>query len=185
MLSREELLNLTTRLRRRDGQALHLLYVELFDPLQLYAFRYVYDWEEARDIVQSAFLQLWINIESLKPDSNVSSYLTSIVHNLCGNYLRHLDIVDSNREKLIEATFFQNLHSDNSTIPLEIRLKLDSALRNLPSRSYEILMAHIVEGKKNAEIAKELGIAESTVKTHLKRALRFLRGQMLMIIFIC
>lgn len=185
MFYKEELHNLTARLQQRDGLALHLLYVELFDPLQLYAFRYVYDWEEARDIVQSAFLQLWINIENLKPDSNVASYLSSIVHNLCGNYLRHLDIVDSHREKLIEATLFQNIYADSSVIPPEIRSKLDSALRNLPSRSYEILMAHIVDGKKNAEIAEELGIAESTVKTHLKRAMRFLREQMLMIIFIC
>ncbi|WP_354003471.1 LuxR C-terminal-related transcriptional regulator [Duncaniella freteri] len=32
-------------------------------------------------------------------------------------------------------------------------------------------------------IAQELGISESTVKTHLKRVMRILRKQMLLIIF--
>lgn len=184
MLSREELDDIGLRLRQHDGQALQALYVDMFNPLQRYAFRYVYDWEEAKDIVQSSFLRLWSNAGSLDPSMRIETYLIQIVHNLCSNYLRHLSIVDSNQEKLVEATLFMNIH-DNGEIDPETKARLEAALRKLPEKSYEILMDHIVGGKKNSEIAEELGIAESTVKTHLKRALRTLREELLSIAFLC
>lgn len=182
MLSRKELDDIAIRLKQRDGHALHELYVDMFPPLQRYAFRFVYDWEEAKDIVQSAFLQLWSNTSGINAGMKLESYIVSIVHNLCSNHLRHLNIVDSHQDKIIEATLFMNINNDAEIDP-EVKKKLEEALRNLPEKTYEILMDHIVGGKKNSEIALEYGIAESTVKTHLKRAMRVLREQMLSIIF--
>lgn len=183
MLPAEYTQKLAERLADHDPAALHELYVGNFDSLQRYAYRYVYDWEEAKDIVQSAFLQMWVNTRHLKKEINPRGYLVKIVHNLCSNYLRHLDIVDSNREKLVEATVFMELCGDNPEIDPDTKRKLDAALRKLPPRGYEILMTHIVDGKKNAEIAEILGITESTVKVHLRNAMRVLRDNMLLAIF--
>lgn len=182
-LSNEDKHNLALRIRNHDGKALHIIYVEMFDALQRYAYRYVYDWEEAKDIVQSAFLQLWLNSEKLDTNGDIGAYLSGIVHNLCSNYLRHLNIIDENQEKLTEALVFQNLITEKDNISPEMKARLKEALDALPEKGRDILMLHVVEGMKCREIAGRFGVAESTVKTHLKRAMKVLREHMLLTIF--
>lgn len=180
-LSKEEVL--TRRLIKRDESALHMVYVNMYHPLLRYAYRYVTDWDEAQDIVQTAFIQLWINAKKLDPERNVNAYLAGIVHNLCSDYLRHLNIIDSNQDKLTEALIFQNMFNDSDDVDTELKLRLEVALQRLPERSHDILIRHIVDGKKCSEIAEEYGVAESTVKTHLKRALKALRQQLIILFF--
>ena len=43
---------------------------------------------------------------------------------------------------------------------------------------HDVLIKCVVEGKKYKEVAEELGISLNTVKTHLARALRFLRNEL-------
>lgn len=51
--------NLGLRIKKRDLDAFHELYKTSFLPLQHYAMRYLYDWKQAEDLVQDAFLSLW------------------------------------------------------------------------------------------------------------------------------
>ena len=46
----------------------------------------------------------------------------------------------------------------------------------------EIILLKVVEGKKNKEIANQLGLAETTVKTQVQRAYRILREQLIPIL---
>lgn len=174
--------NLGRLIREKDHEAFHTLYVTTFEDLVNYAYRYVFDSDEAQDIVQSAFLQLWVSASKIDPDRDVAAYLFSIVHNLSCDYLRQLDIADSNQDKLTEAMLFLEMRDDDGISP-ELKASLDEALHSLPGQGYEILMQHVVEGKKNSEIAAALGISENTVKTHLQRALRALRRQLLVMLF--
>ncbi len=180
-INKRDIQELGIRIKQRDRKAFHILYTESFASLQRYALRYVYDWEEAQEIAQEAFLALWANLDSYDSSQNVLTYLLSIVHNLCSNYLRHLDIIDSHQDKVVEAMLFAQL--DDWEFDESIKQRLHEALKLLPEKGYHILMEHIVEGKKCSEIASNLNIAESTVKTHLKRALRTLREQLLFLIF--
>ena len=45
-------------------------------------------------------------------------------------------------------------------------------------REKEIILLKVVEGKKNKEIAEQLNIAETTVKTQVQRAYRMLRERL-------
>lgn len=48
--------SLGLKIKNRDLEAFHELYNTCFVPLQHYAMRYLYDWKEAEDMVQDAFL---------------------------------------------------------------------------------------------------------------------------------
>ena len=101
--SPEELKAIGLRIKQGDKEAFHFLYRHYFDSLQEYAMRYVYDYQDAQDIVQDAFLSLWVNTDQYDPSRNIVTYLLVIVKNACINHLRNLKIRDSHRDKIVEA----------------------------------------------------------------------------------
>jgi RNA polymerase sigma-70 factor (ECF subfamily) len=173
MLDLDEIKELGYRIKERDEKAFHVLYREFFARLHLYATRYVYDRQEAEDIVQEAYLSLWKGIDAYQPGQSVLTYLQVIVKNGCLTYLRHLKIKDSHQDKLIEATLFSGL--DEPDAGEETRACLQRVLAILPEKGHRVLVQHVLERKKISEIALEMNVAESTVKTHLKRAMKSLR----------
>ena len=164
MLKEDEIRTLNHRIKQGDIEAFHTLYTECFEQLCTYACRFVYDQEEAQDIVQDSFYALWTNLRFYNPDYSVLTYLTQIVKNNCYNYLNSLRIHDEHRDKIIEALLFSDLH--DSEPDEDIRRRLHEVLDELPERGRAILLAHVLEKKKLKTIADEMGIAESTVKTH-------------------
>ncbi|MBC5621535.1 RNA polymerase sigma factor [Butyricimonas hominis] len=172
---------LGSRIKKRDVKAFHELYRTSFRPLQHYAMRYLYDWKEAEDIVQEAFLSLWSHPERYDEKQSVSYYLLGIVKNKCMNYLRNLDIQYKHQDKIIEAMLFSNI--EDPEIDEDIHERLNRILELLPDKQREVVLLHIVEKKKIKEIAEQMDIAETTVKTHFKRAMTILRNNLKFILF--
>ena len=69
-----------------------------------------------------------------------------------------------------------------SHFEIHVEMRLQNALNTLPDKCREIILLKIVEGKKNKEIANQLGLAETTVKTQVQRAYRILREQLIPIL---
>lgn len=181
MLDADELKKLGYRIKERENAAFHVLYVEYFASMQVYAKRFVYNYQDAQDIVQDAFFALWTNVHLYDPRQSIVAYLLRIVRNNCLNYLRALKIRDEHKDKIIEAMIFSGMEDDS--IDEEMQNRLQEALATLSEKGYKILIAHILEHKKIKEIAAEMGIAESSVQTHLKRAIRMLRKHFYFILF--
>lgn len=181
MLDVDELKKLGYRIKARENAAFHVLYVEYFASMQVYAQRFVYNYQDAQDIVQDAFFALWTNVHLYDPRQSIVAYLLRIVRNNCLNYLRALKIRDEHKDKIIEAMIFSGMQDNNTDDELQSRLH--KVLASLPEKGYQVLIAHILEHKKLKEIAGEMGIAESSVKTHLKRAIRVLREHFCFILF--
>lgn len=181
MLDAVELKNLGYKVKARENAAFHVLYVEYFSSLQVYAQRFVYNYQDAQDIVQDAYFALWTNIHLYDPRQSIVAYLLTIVRNNCLNYLRALKIRDEHKDKVIEAMIFSGMQDND--IDVDMQERLQKVLAALPEKGHRVLIAHILEHKKIKEIAGEMGIAESSVKTHLKRAIRVLREHFSFILF--
>lgn len=169
------------RIKKHDEDAFRVLYVEYFHNLQQYAMRYLYDWEEAENLVQDAFLTLWCNLDKYDGERNVVYYLLTFVRNSCLKYIRSLKIRDNNQDKVIEALLFSDMVDEEPDEDLHRRL--NEVLSRLPDKQKEVLLKHVVDHKTLPDIARELNIAESTAKTHYKRAIAILRENLRFIIF--
>lgn len=168
-------------IKKRNQKAFHELYKTSFNRLQKYAMRYLYDWDEAEDLVQDAFLSLWSHPERYNEKLPVFYYLLGIVRNNCMNYLRDLNIQYKHQDKIIEAMLFSSV--EDPEIDEDIHARLKYILELLPEKQREVLLLHIVEKKKVREIAEEMNISEATVKTHFQRALAQLRSSLKFILF--
>ena len=158
-----------------DNKTFEDLFELHFTKLMGFVFNYVRDEEVAKDIVHDAFLTLWSNRKRLNPTYPVKSYLLTLAQNCALNYLRHLRVVTGNEQAVTEL-----LEAANEDLnDYEKRLvRLEEKLAQLPEKQREVLVKCVVEGKKYKEVAEELDITVNTVKTHITRALKFLRDEL-------
>ena len=133
-----------------------------------------------QDLVQDLFFYIWDHADSLLIKTSLKAYLFTSLRNRCLNALRDRKIVDSCNDKLLEAQLFAGIKDIEINETVEMRLQ--NALNTLPDKCREIILLKIVEGKKNKEIANQLGLAETTVKTQVQRAYRILREQLIPIL---
>ena len=158
-----------------DNKTFEDLFELHFTKLMGFVFNYVRDEEVAKDIVHDAFLTLWSNRKRLNPVYPVKSYLFTLAQNCALNYLMHLRVVTGNEQAVTELLEAANEELDD----YEKRLvRLEEKLAQLPEKQREVLVKCVVEGKKYKEVAEELDITVNTVKTHITRALKFLRDEL-------
>lgn len=165
--------NLIKALKNNSGGAFERMFWEYSPRLYRFALGYVMNVELAEDIVQDAFLHLWETLPSLPENTHVGNYLYSSVKNLCLNYLKHLQVEDSHKNKLAEALIFMGSmeYEDDS----ELMEKLKECISQLPEQQRKILEMKIFQDMSYKEIAERLNISETTVHTHVKRAYQFIR----------
>ena len=164
------------RIKKRDKEAFRYLYEYYFSRMVLFAESYLYDEEEARDLVQDLFFHLWKHAGALQVATSVKAYLFTSVRNRCLNVIRDRKIRDEHNNKLFEAQLFSG--TEDVIIDEDVHRRLQEALNSLPDKCREIILLKVVEGKKNKEIAEQLNIAETTVKTQVQRAYRMLRERL-------
>ena len=158
----------------------HNLYKNNYKKMVNFAYRYVYDYSEAENIVQDAFCTLWLDYNKRNIEKSPESYLFGIIRNNCASYLRKLKIKDSNKDKIVEALLFSNI--EDVEIEENVKVRLNKILAELPEKQLQVLTQHAIERKNIRTISEEMNISETTVKTHYSRALKYLRKNLLFIL---
>lgn len=152
------------------------LFDELYDRLVYFAYQIIRDQEQAEDIVQEAFVKLWGNKNTLtNSEQSLKSYLYNTVKNLSLNVIRHSKVVDRyvqlnlREDEPIDAPIVEAIMS------AEVLSQIHKAVAELPQQYKTISLLSFFEGKKNQEIADELGISVNTIKKQKQKAIQMLR----------
>lgn len=151
------------------------LYLSYYSRIKRFVASFSLRNEDAEDIVQGIFLYIWEHRETITIRKNLSSFLLTVAKNKCIDYIRKNSVEKQFREECalkLEA-LYRIQDFDLSDLELEAILK--QAIDELPPRCGEIFRKSRFEGKKYIEIAKELGISESTVENQMSIALKKLR----------
>jgi RNA polymerase sigma-70 factor (sigma-E family) len=135
----------------------------------------------AEDIVQEAFSGLYWRWEQLRDPGKALPYVRSAVLNSCRSALRRSRSASAPAEVLGgELPDFALVLASAEAVALseEQRRAVMTALRNLPSRQREVLVLRFYADLSEAEIATQMGIGKSSVRSAQHRALVAL-GRML------
>ena len=127
--------------------------------------------EDARDLVQEAFLRLSrIDLRRSGSISRPAEYLRQIARNLLKDRAkaarRHARDAHVNADDcdLVGVDELARLEARDSLV------RLESAIKSLKPKTREIFMAHRLEGLSYAEIAARTGLSVSGVEKQLGRA---------------
>jgi RNA polymerase sigma-70 factor (ECF subfamily) len=147
-------------------------YQSNFQGLFLYAFTLVKDAAEAKDLVQTSFIQMWEKGKHINDNDSARAFLYTIVYRLSLNSLRN---------QKVRTGHLRSMTGNNSSGIVydleekEFRQKLEHAVNQLPERCREVFLKVRMEGMKYRIVAKELGISEKTVETQMGRAVKMIK----------
>jgi len=159
------------------------IYVAHYSRMKRFAQEYVIREEDAENIVQDVFLDLWEQNLLLLSHTNLFAYLFTAVKNRCIDFLRHKTIVQKTTDKLQEDYMkalqikFQSLETFDEQLFSEpdIETVIQNAIESLPQKCREIFILNKIEGKKQKIIAQELNISINTVESQMAIAYKKLK----------
>lgn len=152
--------------------------------LHFYASRLV-GCEEAEDVVQDVFLELWKRQNEIIIGEQIQGFLYRAVYTRCINILKHRNI-ENDYAAAIEAINNQRadyyLEDNNEVLQRiesqELKKEIFQAIGELPDKCQTTFKLSYLYDMKNKEIAEVLGISLRTVEAHMYKALRFLRSKL-------
>jgi len=133
------------------------------------------DKDETKDLVQELFTNLWLNVEQIEPETNISAYLYVSARNKVINLIRH-DKVKNNY--LSSLSDFANHHQNSILEQLsakDLSIAIEREIQNLPCKMREIFELSRKKFRTHKEIAEELQISDKTVKKQINNAIKILR----------
>jgi RNA polymerase sigma-70 factor (ECF subfamily) len=148
---------------------------KLFDAhhARLYALarRLSSDPEEARDLVQEAFLRVARRPRRI-PDSEsgAEAWLVRTLVNLCRDRRRRLRVRGSHRDNVAPPP--RPADPESRAVA---RATIEAALARLPARTRAVVVMREIEELDTADVARLLGISRATVRWHLHRGKRELK----------
>lgn len=163
-----------------DSDDFKSIFLEYYQPLWHLSNHYLEDKDEAREVVQNAFLKLWEIRKKLTHDSNLRNFLFTLVKNNSLNIIKRRQILLKHHENIRWREMHYQYESlnqmgDDYLEFSELKEKIDTAIQKLPEHCRTVFEMSRLGDLKNREIAEKLGINQKTVEAHLTKALKILR----------
>jgi RNA polymerase sigma-70 factor, ECF subfamily len=175
-----EVAELVTRAKNGEREAFDEIVKVTYADTYTLALRLTGNEEDARDVVQEAYLRAYKGLAKFRGDAQFSTWLYRITANCAATALgkrkrhRHEDIDDQ-----------LALSDDNPDIDPEeradaslLRDRVSAALAHLPPKLRAVVVLRDVYDLPHEQIAEELGISESAAKVRLHRARHQLREKL-------
>lgn len=163
-------------LKKQEKDAFKIFFLEYYDVLVLFATGILKDVNEAEDIVQACFLNIWENHKYEHLTDGLDRYMFRSVKNAALNDLRGLQRRELRHEKaMAEYEFIKEIQKEEEPFNTEI---LYAAINQLPPERRRIFMLICAQGMKYQEVADQLKISINTVRTQMGRSVKFLREKL-------
>ena len=159
--------------KRRDRLAQKELYMSYADAMYNVACRIVKNEEDAQDVLQNAFIEVFRNLEGFKYQSTPGAWIKKIVINKALTFLKKKKKIDYSALPEENA---EHQEDDHPVLHDSIKFELiKSAINDLPDGYRTVLVLYLLEGYDHKEIGHILGISEMTSKSQFSRAKKKLR----------
>lgn len=134
--------------------------------LQRSAYQLCRDWHLAQDLTQATLIKLFLSWERAVDSDNLTAYAQKVLLRVYLDHRRRRSSSESVPGELREPTY---------SISPELRVTLLGALAHLPVRDRAIVMLRYFADHSVEQVAAELGVPITVVKSQTRRSLIKLR----------
>lgn len=163
--------------KESQHEAFSELYHRYNQLLLLYAHKKLQDKGAAQDIIQDVFVAIWENREQLQINDSVKGYLYQAVRNKALNVFARQKVSDKYLESLGNFLDRSPGETDYHIREQDILQTIGQEIALMPPQMrlvFELSRYHYLSHR---EIAAKLGISEDTVRKHIQRSLKRLKGK--------
>ncbi len=167
-------------LKKKEFEKIYTRFFSFFFDV---AFQFLHHEEDAKSLVQDAFIKLWENDVYSKSEQEIKNYLFILVRNSSLNLLRQkrkFTNGSDSQEALLASINYRLLDETGEDILLyqELFERIQAAISNLSPQCREVFMYSRFEDFSNKEIAEKLNISVKAVEANMTRALKSLRQEL-------
>lgn len=131
--------------------------------------------DDAEDVVQDAFVKVWLNREKIDPTRSFTSYLFTILSNGCRDVVK----TRSSRLKKIAENIEILTPTGSKVRDLESKdfaQKIHEAIQKLPRNdTREIMKMYYMDGLNYEEIAQQTGKTQTNLRMIVSRGVKSLK----------
>jgi RNA polymerase sigma-70 factor (ECF subfamily) len=173
-------ISLLSAIAKGDEAAFRQLFDQYWDNIYGVAFAFTKSPVIAEEMAQDVFVKIWLKREHLPQVKKFGDYLFIIARN---------HIFSELRKKILEQPFSDHLLNyfqetgntpENRLLLRETEQLLQKAIEQLPPQQHLIYCLSRDQGLNQEEIAAKLDISKNTVKSHMSKALQFIRNYLQM-----
>jgi RNA polymerase sigma-70 factor (ECF subfamily) len=164
-------------LRKKDFENTYNRFFNFFYDV---AVQFLHHEEDAKEVVQDAFIKLWENDIYLQTEKEIKNYLFILVRNRCLNLLRDRKKGVQNlsdQDFLVASINYKLLNETGEDILLHQELLeiIKTSIAKLTPQCREVFKMSRFEDLPNKEIAQKLDISVKAVEANMTRALKSLK----------
>lgn len=169
---------LADALHQSDKLVFEQVFKTYYERLCNYANTLVNNMDEAEEMVQNTFLNLWEKRDAIQIHTSVKSYLYQAVHNHSLNRIKHLKVRQKHADYYVHTTNESVDSGTEKVIGDELAVKIDEAINSLPNQCRKVFQLSRFENLSYAEISEQLNISVKTIENHMGKALRIMRDKL-------
>ena len=160
--------SLLSELQKGNHQAFEKIFFYYYQKVKAFLFGYVKTENDAEELTEEIFVELWLNHEKINVEKSFDSYLYTIARNKAINFLKRKHLAES----IIEIQPSNHFHSpEDEYIALEKELLIEMIVEKMPNQRKKIYQLR-QQGLSNNEIAKQLETTKRNVESQISLALK-------------
>ncbi len=170
--------DLLALLKEGNEEAFVTIYHRYWECLLNAAYQRLRSREDAEEVVQEVFVNLYLRRNEIEPKSSLAAYLKTALKYKVIDMYRLQQLHYKHIDNLIAETQVDPQAVDEELAIKEFKLSVLSACQKLPQKCREVFIMFRFEELSHKEIAHRSAISVSTVKKHLHKAMFFLREEL-------
>jgi RNA polymerase sigma-70 factor (family 1) len=176
-------IQLIERVQASDEDAFNQLYQRYWKMLFMLAWKKTGDKEDAADLIQELFIEIWNRRAAFKVDRSLQTYLVSCVYFKVFNHFRAKGVKEKHARQFEDylersgagavpvATLLEEVEDEYG----KMQDVIEQTVGLMPEKMQKVFRMSLYQRQSISQIAARLEVSPHTVKSHLQAAMAQLR----------